>query len=170
MVDRTIGFTPSCDQGGVAEGFVEMIYYVLCRTTNVVKIGSSVDVWRRFTAYETHSPTKLEIVAIEPGDRHREKELHILYSEYRTRGEWFSYTGRLYEYIASLDVPETPEALYSQLSAASDKKRRESGWKLVNIWMDKDIKVNFDILTAIHGTRDKACSHIFRKALEGRDQ
>lgn len=61
-----------------------MIY--LIRQNRHIKIGVSADPWRRVTDFQTAAPQRLEVLAIAPGDRAMERELHLLFAADRTGG------------------------------------------------------------------------------------
>lgn len=80
-------------------GKPDRIYVIEGVGTNLVKIGTSIDVVARLTALQAGSPVELRIEHVERGGRQREKELHEEFAEYRGRGEWFRREGRLERWL-----------------------------------------------------------------------
>lgn len=81
-----------------------MIYFVRCTETDAIKIGFADDPFRRFSKIQSDSPGKLELLAVEEGDRTREAELHRQFASDRKRGEWFRRSAALQAYAAALPV------------------------------------------------------------------
>lgn len=68
---------------------------------NFVKIGMSTDVTQRLASLHHSLPTRIKVHQIFEGEgRSREKVLHMRFSKYRTRGEWFSLEGDLADWIS----------------------------------------------------------------------
>lgn len=70
-----------------------MIYFI--QQGRHIKIGVSADPWRRVADFQTAAPQRLGVLAIAPGDRAMERELHLLFAADRTGGEWFRESPRL---------------------------------------------------------------------------
>lgn len=68
------------------------LYFVLCRTTNRVKIGVANNPMSRFRSIQCGSPTDLTIVGLIWGPRTNEKMLHRKFRDNWVRGEWFEAT------------------------------------------------------------------------------
>jgi len=64
-----------------------MIYFI--RSGNFVKVGLSAQPWKRLSDLQTAHHEQLEMLAIMPGDRSAEQDLHRRFSEYRHNREWF---------------------------------------------------------------------------------
>lgn len=76
--------------------------YFIRSETGPIKIGFARVPERRLRSIQAMSPVSLDIVATEPGVRHRECQLHWRFRESRLHGEWFEPTLELKEYIKSL--------------------------------------------------------------------
>lgn len=64
-----------------------MVYFIKCN--DLVKIGFSCDVNRRFKQLKTANGKPLELIHSIKGDRTVEKALHNRYKDLKVRGEWF---------------------------------------------------------------------------------
>lgn len=53
------------------------------------KIGWSRSLRQRLIDLQGHSPAKLRLIALVPGDRNLESELHARFGIFRLHGEWF---------------------------------------------------------------------------------
>ena len=78
-----------------------MIYFIQCQSTHLIKIGNSVQPIARFSQLN-NGPTELEMLAIMDGVREGEVELHKRFESSRVRGEWFSPTKELIDFIDAL--------------------------------------------------------------------
>ena len=76
------------------------VYFV--GTSEVVKIGTSKDVEKRFTALQAASPVRLTPFLVVVGDRWLEYTLQATFKEDRRHGEWFGLTPRIADFIASM--------------------------------------------------------------------
>jgi len=83
------------------------VYFI--RSGNFVKIGISNDPKGRLGELRSGQMTivpsyvereAMQIIATEPGGRKRENELHALFRESRTRGEWFAVTPSIEQYLS----------------------------------------------------------------------
>ena len=77
------------------------VYFV--GTSEVVKIGTSKDVEKRFTALQAASPAQLTPFLVIVGDRWLEYTLQAIFKDDRRHGEWFGLTPRIADFIASMD-------------------------------------------------------------------
>lgn len=68
-----------------------------------IKIGISVNPWKRLSSIQTGHPKKLRIAAIFKGGREEEFQLHGRFAEYRAHGEWFNFCGAIRQYLAAND-------------------------------------------------------------------
>lgn len=85
-----------------------MIYFILAKGTNSVKIGIAEHVRSRMTNLQTASPFELEVLAVMGSKDHGitglreidiEQSLHRHFSPYHIRGEWFRLEGELAAFI-----------------------------------------------------------------------
>lgn len=74
-----------------------MIYFLHCPLTGLTKIGSAQDVHKRVRDIQHMSPTPLEVVAVRPGDRRDEHNIHRTFNARRKHGEWFDMRGIEYQ-------------------------------------------------------------------------
>ena len=81
------------------EGFV---YFILSEETGLVKIGVTTDLRRRVRALQTASPVELKLMGKIIGNRWREERFHLVFREYRERGEWFRYEGEVRDFVEGL--------------------------------------------------------------------
>lgn len=93
-----------------------MIYFI--RDGEFIKIGLSVDPWRRLATFQTSHHSELELLAVMPGSADLESGLHRAFSSYATRGEWFSQNPKLLAFIES--VKEVFADIQQQVSAEDD--------------------------------------------------
>lgn len=73
------------------------IYFI--RSGNYIKIGYADDPARRLKELQTANPGELEILGIAPGNVAREREIHIIFADFRANGEWFELTTDILAYI-----------------------------------------------------------------------
>lgn len=74
-----------------------MIYFI--RNGNYIKIGVSVDPWKRLASLQTGNPEPLELLAIMPGSNDLEIGLHRAFGQFMKQGEWFQINDRLLTFI-----------------------------------------------------------------------
>lgn len=82
------------------------VYYVHAPELGLLKIGYATDVATRFSSIQTHSPTRLVLLATEDGGGEVEAERHSRFAALRARGEWFHFEGDLADFVASLQPYE----------------------------------------------------------------
>jgi len=75
-------------------------YFILCETTNLLKIGKSVDVKHRFISLQSSSP--MNMVLLHQVNEDREAEFHERFQHLRKHGEWFYYTSDIKNFIEEL--------------------------------------------------------------------
>lgn len=79
-----------------------MIYVIAEDDVEAVKIGStssSKALKKRLIKLNEGNPRQLRVIALTDGDRTTEKHLHHVFKRERIRGEWFSRTGAVLEFI-----------------------------------------------------------------------
>ena len=88
--------------GVVSSGrtFVSGVYFVRCG--DLVKIGTSNDVYQRMSSIRTMTPLPLELLAIGAGSRAEEADLHARFAHLRQHGEWFTAAPELLAFIAQI--------------------------------------------------------------------
>ena len=71
----------------------QLLVYI-ARAGRNVKIGYSKNVNQRLQQLSTASPSPIQLIAVVPGDRQLEQELHQEFRKQRKIGEWFRGKGR----------------------------------------------------------------------------
>ena len=80
-----------------------MIYFILAKKTNRLKIGyskSASEVDRRFMFLLNENADDLELLAYIPGDFEHEHDLHRALADERAHNEWFEYNDTVKEVVA----------------------------------------------------------------------
>ncbi len=124
----------------------EPVIYVI-GFDHYVKIGFSRNVRQRRRALQDGLPRALDTYLVIPGGSFRtEKELHIRFSRYRLRGEWFLFAGELAAWIEE------------QVGILSDRRRRRQADNLPehrleaikrrnkNEWLDERLPNPWDVV------------------------
>jgi hypothetical protein len=76
-----------------------MIYFVLNTKTNSVKIGTTENLNKRLPQLQTSSDDLLVVILTLQGDCELEKRLHLRFSEFRLKGEWFSFSEEVKRFV-----------------------------------------------------------------------
>lgn len=74
-----------------------MIYFI--RHDGFIKIGKSVDPWKRLSSLQTAHHDTLKMLAIMPGSDDLEYGLHRAFGAFMKRGEWFQENEQLLAFI-----------------------------------------------------------------------
>jgi hypothetical protein len=100
---------PRVPRPGDAEAWVStvsVVYFIQAGENGPIKIGRAVDVAKRMARFQTANPKKLALLGTIPnGDR--EREFHERFKHLRTQGEWFSFEGKLSDFLSSQFPRET---------------------------------------------------------------
>jgi hypothetical protein len=83
------------------------VYFITCRETGTVKIGSSLEPEARLKELQTGHPFELKVEAVLPGGCSEEFDFHRRFSEERLKGEWFRLTDMI-ELIIKNNPPPPP--------------------------------------------------------------
>ena len=75
-----------------------MIYYVLSRRMNLIKIGHSANPKTRLQQIRVLVPDA-ELLTTEFGDHEEERQQHVRFADFRERGEWFHLAEPLLSHI-----------------------------------------------------------------------
>ena len=75
------------------------VYFLQAQSLGLIKIGTSSNVSKRIAALQTASPDALTVLGCIPGDCEIERSLHARFAEERVRGEWFTPSERLVDFI-----------------------------------------------------------------------
>jgi hypothetical protein len=81
---------------GQPTGFV---YFVQAGTAGPIKIGYARNVRARLDNLQVACPHRLYLLLVVPGTHDHEKRFHAIFAGRRLRGEWFSPTVELIEFI-----------------------------------------------------------------------
>lgn len=79
-----------------------MIYFIQSGPDGPIKIGKAVDPQKRLQTLQIGTHETLRLLAVIPGDRKREAEIHRHLKAHRHRGEWFAATAEVLAYISGL--------------------------------------------------------------------
>jgi hypothetical protein len=83
------------------------VYFITCRQTGTVKIGSSLEPHARLRELQTAHPFELKVEAVIPGGCEEEFDFHRRFAEERLKGEWFTITDMI-ELIIKQNPPPPP--------------------------------------------------------------
>ena len=78
------------------------VYFI--RHNGYIKIGKSVDPWKRLASLQTAHHETLEMLAIMPGSEDLEHGLHRAFGEFMERGEWFKQNDKLLAFVEMVRV------------------------------------------------------------------
>jgi hypothetical protein len=81
------------------------IYFLKNGRRGLVKIGYSASYRMRMSTIQLSTPDDLKLIALIPGDRDTERELHGRFGKHYVRGEWFRLEGALAKYVGALPKP-----------------------------------------------------------------
>ena len=73
--------------------------YLISYDNQFLKIGYTKNINKRLCQLQVSSPVKLEVLHLINGNVTLEKELHVLFKDLRTSGEWFTYNASILEYF-----------------------------------------------------------------------
>jgi hypothetical protein len=76
------------------------VYFLHAEGTNLVKIGWTGDLDRRFHQLQTASPHRLWLLGVHLGDKDVERVYHADLQPYRQRGEWFFFTREMRRFLS----------------------------------------------------------------------
>lgn len=76
-----------------------VIYFIQSEHGGPVKIGRADDVAKRLQGLQTGRPDKLVLLAAAPGTVADERIVHRKFNHYREKGEWFSFSEEVREFI-----------------------------------------------------------------------
>jgi hypothetical protein len=82
-----------------------VIYFMQAEGGGPIKIGTSKRLARRLVTLRWLTGQPLKVLAVMPGNRHRERQLHARFSRYRVAGEWFDPSDVLLAFISSEGQP-----------------------------------------------------------------
>lgn len=73
-----------------------------CVKNGAIKIGVSTNPHTRVRSLDIGSPNGVVIIAVIPGEIQTEREMHNKFAQYRIKGEWFSPSDELLDFIENL--------------------------------------------------------------------
>jgi DNA-binding XRE family transcriptional regulator len=76
-----------------------MVYLISC-ADKFLKIGYTKNINKRLSQLQTSNPIKLELCHLIDGNVNLEKELHIMFKDLRSQGEWFYFDNSILQYFA----------------------------------------------------------------------
>jgi len=95
-----------------------MIYFIQSGDNGSIKIGETNNINRRLATLQVGTSEKLTLLGFLDNDLETEKDMHLKFSEYRLRGEWFKPAKELLEYIQN----NCKEVNFFQLVSESTKE------------------------------------------------
>lgn len=107
------------------------VYFIQAEHGGPIKIGYSANPQNRLAALQTSSPWKLRILALTPGNRWDEDNLHRRLGAHHLRGDWFIDCEAVLAALPGADqteksrLLELAESLTSALEEAKDRFRRD---------------------------------------------
>lgn len=84
-----------------------MVYFILNKEVNHIKIGYSKNPKQRLKSLQTSSSCKLEMIHTIEGDISIEKFLHKQFKKIHIYNEWFHYDNSIIDFINFLKLNET---------------------------------------------------------------
>ncbi len=100
-----------------------MIYFIENLETKHIKIGFTTDIKNRLSNLQTSSPYELKVLAVCEGNDKTEKELHIKFNDYHTRGEWFNPNKELIDYISQFPPYKSDNKQHGNLASLRKQKK-----------------------------------------------
>jgi len=88
-----------------------MIYFVECVGANAIKIGHCAGfgiAHSRVSSMQSNCPLPLKLLAVTDGNIEAERGLHARFSDDWIRGEWFSATDDLRDFVRQFPAPPPP--------------------------------------------------------------
>ena len=77
----------------------DAVVYFVQSEVGKIKIGTSRNLSQRLRELSSGSPVPIRLLLSIPGDRSKELELHMMFAESRSHGEWFEPTQDLISFI-----------------------------------------------------------------------
>ena len=73
--------------------------YLISHSDTFLKIGYTKNINKRLSQLQISSPIKLELYHLIDGNVTLEKELHFIFRDLRTQGEWFHFDHSILQYF-----------------------------------------------------------------------
>lgn len=80
-----------------------MVYFILNRELNHIKIGYSKDIHIRVKQLQTSCSNELELYSFVDGDYKIEKLFHKHFKKYHIRNEWYSFDKNIEQFVYYID-------------------------------------------------------------------
>lgn len=80
-------------------GSMPVVYFVRCRVTGRIKIGTTASFEHRLSTLRTHSPTELDVLGVLDARAWEEAAVHRMFKIHRLHGEWFTGDASLHKFI-----------------------------------------------------------------------
>lgn len=133
--------------------------YLISHQNKFVKIGYTKNITKRLSQLQVSSPVKLEVLHLIDGNITLEKELHVLFKDLRTSGEWFNFDASILEFFVD------KECLLWQNGFTNEEKISVIGLikhhRLQN-------NMSLDTLAKIYGCTAQSMSEIETRERQGR--
>ncbi len=98
--------------------------YVVEAKTGEVKVGFSASPEARISTLRQSSPTPLRPIAIWPGTRRQELDIHAALSASWKQYEWYNRTLQVDDFLASLDGKKMPVTDWESIGFRSKAEKR----------------------------------------------
>jgi DNA-binding XRE family transcriptional regulator len=132
--------------------------YLISHEYQFVKIGYTKNINKRLKQLQTSSPVKLEVLHLIDGNVTLEKELHLLFKDLRTSGEWFKFDNSILEYFID------KECLLWQYGFTSEEKIPITG-----LIKHERLNCNMSLntLSEMYGCSTQSMHEIERREMQG---
>lgn len=111
-----------------------------------VKIGFSNDPVRRMAELATASPQGIELLAWLPGTRADERALHERFDDERASGEWFEFSGRIYDVVVHIGALSNNLPSWRDMAPFPRDAKKAIG---PDAFKDEFGQTNFDLATSL---------------------
>jgi DNA-binding XRE family transcriptional regulator len=132
--------------------------YLISHENKFLKIGYTKNIHKRLKELQTSSPVKLEVLHLIEGNIHLEKELHQLFCELRTSGEWFYFNYSILDYFKDKEC-----LMWSEGFTASEKVL------VTGLIKGERLKLNMslDTLGEMYGCTAQSMHEIEKREIQG---
>jgi hypothetical protein len=76
-----------------------MVYLITFGDRKYCKIGYTNDIINRIASLQTGTPYKIELLSVIEGGCDTEKDIHLIFNEFRRHGEWFEFNSIIEDYF-----------------------------------------------------------------------
>lgn len=95
-------FGPRADKAKTPRKEPKWVYFARAGRSSRVKIGTTSSVASRMNGLSHPLIGKLRVLGVVPGGYEVERRMHQRFAEYHVKGEWFTLSGELAEFVARL--------------------------------------------------------------------